>query len=697
MPESPHRHGLPRSSPKREHKNVKGSVSLKRRKLTCEALRLQKERLPIFEGRHEIIRLLRENKAIVLMGETGSGKTTQVPQYLHEAGFTKKGCIAITQPRRVAAITLATRVSEEVGSALGTIVGYTVRFEDMSSKGTKIKYLTDGMLLREGMVDPMLRQYSVIVIDEAHERSLHTDVLFAITKDLLRKRNDIRVIVMSATLDAAQFSEYFDGAVIARVSGRQFPVRILHTLEPEPDWLDAAINVILQIHSTSPKGDILVFLTGQEEIDSVCRLLLERWGQLKLILRRGEPNPYISFSASHGTGSDTSARVHTELVVCPLYAALPPEEQMKAFESAPKDTRKVVLATNIAETSVTIDGIVYVVDSGLVKVRQYDARIGLEALVVEPISQSSARQRAGRAGRVCAGACYRLYTEKSYNEMQATAKPEILRVSLANVVLQLKGLGIEDPLTLDFINAPPRKALVRALQTLVRLGALDRKDGSLTSPIGTRMAQLPLVPTLSRTLLAAGDHGCGAEILSIVSLLSAENIFVTPRSKRTEAERARKTFADPCSDHITLLNVYQGFERARRSAEWCRTNFVNARAMKKVCDVRSQLHDHCVRLSLPLDSCGTNLDAVRRCLVVGNFLRTAFLQADGSYTTLSGRSNVRIHPSSVVLLQKPPCIIFNELVLTSKCYVRDVTSIEPQWLNELVPQEFSSSHAPIAL
>lgn len=394
--------------------------------------------LPVFEYRADFMRLLAEHQRIVLVGETGSGKTTQIPQWCVEYAKTlgKQKGVACTQPRRVAAMSVAQRVSEEMDVILGQEVGYSIRFEDCSSPKTLLKYMTDGMLLREAMSDPMLETYQVILLDEAHERTLATDILMGVLKEVIRQRPDLKLVIMSATLDAGKFQQYFDNAPLMNVPGRTHPVEIFYTPEPERDYLEAAIRTVIQIHMCEDiEGDVLLFLTGQEEIEEACKRIKREMDNL---------------------GPEAG-----ELKCIPLYSTLPPNLQQKIFEPAPPKKangaigRKVVVSTNIAETSLTIDGVVFVIDPGFAKQKVYNPRIRVESLLVSPISKASAQQRAGRAGRTRPGKCFRLYTEKAYkNEMQENTFPEILRSNLGTVVLQLKKLGIDDLVHFDFMDPP---------------------------------------------------------------------------------------------------------------------------------------------------------------------------------------------------------------------------------------------------
>ncbi|GAB2291838.1 hypothetical protein Dimus_026089 [Dionaea muscipula] len=522
----------------------------------------QRKSLPIYKLKKELIQAVHDNQVLVVIGETGSGKTTQVTQYLAEAGYTTRGKIGCTQPRRVAAMSVAKRVAEEFGCRLGEEVGYAIRFEDCTGPDTVIKYMTDGMLLREILIDESLSQYSVVMLDEAHERTIHTDVLFGLLKQLVRRRPDLRLIVTSATLDAEKFSGYFFNCNIFTIPGRTFPVEIMYTKQPETDYLDAALITVLQIHLTEPEGDVLLFLTGQEEIDFACHCLYDRMKAL------GKNVP--------------------ELIILPVYSALPSEMQSRIFEPAPPGKRKVVVATNIAEASLTIDGIFYVVDPGFAKQNVYNPKQGLESLIITPISQASAKQRAGRAGRTGPGKCYRLYTESAYkNEMSPTSIPEIQRINLGTTTLMMKAMGINDLLSFDFMDPPSPQALISAMDQLYSLGALD-EEGLLTK-LGRKMAEFPLEPPLSKMLLASVDLGCSDEILTIIAMIQTGNIFYRPREKQAQADQKKAKFFQPEGDHLTLLAVYEAWKAKSFSSPWCFENFVQSRSLRRAQDVRKQL------------------------------------------------------------------------------------------------------------
>lgn len=436
-----------------------------------------KKSLPVYPFKESLIESITKYQILIVEGETGSGKTTQIPQYLYEAGFTKdEKKIGCTQPRRVAAMSVAARVAQEMNVKLGNEVGYSIRFEDCTSDRTVVKYMTDGTLHREFLSEPDLASYSVMIIDEAHERTLHTDILFGLVKDITRFRPDLKLLISSATLDAEKFSKFFDDAPIFRIPGRRFPVDIYYTKAPEADYIDASVVSILQIHATQPLGDILVFLTGQEEIETCVEMLQERTKRIGKKLK--------------------------ELIILPVYANLPTDMQAKIFEPTPEGARKVILATNIAETSLTIDNIIYVIDPGFAKQNNFNSKTGMESLIVVPISKASANQRAGRAGRVAPGKCFRLYTAWAYKyELEDNTVPEIQRINLGNAVLTLKALGINDLIHFDFLDPPPHETLVLALEQLYALGALNH-HGELTKA-GRRMAEFPTDPMLAKMLLAS--------------------------------------------------------------------------------------------------------------------------------------------------------------------------------------------------
>mmetsp|Transcript_3416 Transcript_3416/g.4807 ORF Transcript_3416/g.4807 Transcript_3416/m.4807 type:complete len:716 (+) Transcript_3416:230-2377(+) len=641
---------------------------------------LEKRRtLPVYQFLDDLKAKVNACQVVVVEGETGSGKTTQIPQFLVEMGFARENqfMVACTQPRRVAAMSIAQRVADEMDVTLGQHVGYTIRFEDQTSQSTILKFMTDGMLLREAMNDPFLERYKCIVLDEAHERTLSTDVLMGLMKELLNNRPDLKLVVMSATLDAEKFQAYFNNAPLLRVPGRVFPVEVFYVPEPERDYVEAAIRTVVQIHRCEEPGDILLFLTGEAEIEDACRKI-----------------------RAEASGMDAD---EPELVVYPLYSTLPPNMQQQIFNKAPGPRfaggppgRKVVVSTNIAETSLTIDGVVYVVDPGFSKQKVYNPRIRVESLLVTPISKASAQQRSGRAGRTRPGKCFRLYTEKSFTqELQEQTYPEILRSQMSNVVLTLLKLGVDDLVHFDFMDPPAPETLMRALELLNYLGALD-DDGNLTE-LGNRMSEIPLDPQLAKMLLASPEYHCSNEILTIVAMMSVPQVFLRPKEQAKAADEAKGQFAHIDGDHLTLLNCYHAYKQAGDSKDWCYNNYINHRSMASADNVRNQLQRIMQRLDLTLVS--TSFESknyytnIRKCLVAGMFMQVAHLERTGHYLTVKDNQVVSIHPSSV-LDTKPAWVLYEDFVLTSKNYIRTCSAIRGEWLVEIAPHYYDMSNFP---
>ncbi|KAL1625005.1 hypothetical protein SLS54_003732 [Diplodia seriata] len=665
--------GLPGEKMSKEQQRLAAQISVAEAK--AKSIEETRKSLPIYAWKEGLMEAIANYQCVVVVAETGSGKTTQIPQFLHEAGYTSreengksKKMVACTQPRRVAAMSVAARVAEEAGVKLGKEVGYSIRFEDNTDpKNTIMKFMTDGMLLRELLTDPTLESYSAIILDEAHERTLATDILFGLLKDIARIRPDLKLIISSATVDAQKFSEYFDNAPIFNVPGRRFPVSIYYTPQPEANYLAAAITTVFQIHLSQPRGDILVFLTGQDEIETMAEDLAE---------------------TSRKLGSSAP-----ELIICPIYANLPQEEQAKIFEPTPPGkARKVVLATNIAETSLTIDGIVYVIDPGYVKENVYNPRTGVESLVVTPCSRASANQRAGRAGRVGPGFCFRLFTRWGFrNDMEANTTPEIQRTNLSSTVLLLKSLGINDLVGFDFMDAPPADTLIRSLELLYALGALNDK-GELTKR-GRQMAEFPTDPMVSAAILKADQLQCVEEVLSIVSMLGeSAALFFRPKQQKIHADSARARFTiKEGGDHLTLLNIWNQWVDSDFSYVWAKENFLQQKSLSRARDVRDQLSRLCDRVEVNITSCGANdLHPIMKSLVAGFFPNAARLQRGGdSYRTVKNGMTTYVHPSSVLNKTGDSphrFVMYYELVLTSKEYMRNVMPIPtPAWLNEVAP------------
>ncbi|KAL2356146.1 P-loop containing nucleoside triphosphate hydrolase protein [Cryomyces antarcticus] len=703
-----------------------------------KALLSARKALPIWPHASEIRESLRGVRDVMLLvGETGSGKSTQVPQFLMNETWCQ-GCIAITQPRRVAAISLARRVAEEMGTPLGSSspaskVGYSVRFDTSTSPSTRIKFLTEGMLLQEMLRDPWLRQYSAVIVDEVHERSVNVDLVLGFLRGIVtgdkkgRRGAPLKVAVMSATADIEGLFNFFDEGYAAAgkiksqiftpgpradgeddsesswsglsspeetkgktkgsgdqtvhikstfistcyIEGRQFPVQIMYLPEPLQDFVETALRTIFQIHYKEPMpGDLLVFLTGQDTVEALEKLV----------------NEY----------AQTMGPEVPKILTLPLFAALPQSAQQRVFQRAPPKTRKVILATNIAETSVTVPGVRIVVDSGKAKIKQFRNRLGLDSLLVKPISKSAAIQRKGRAGREAAGQCYRLYTEQDYIKLETDTVPEILRCDLSAAVLTMKARGVDDVVGFPFLTKPGREGLEKALLQLLQLGALN-EDGKI-SETGRRISRLPLTPALGRVIVAAADEeiGCLSEVIDIISCLSVVNIFLNLNTEDTkeQAEAARQELYRRQGDHLTLLATVQAYaaERSDRRA-WAEKYFVSHRAMQNVMDVRKQLRAQCQQQKLlpataSFDDHNTTTSEARTIKILKCFLRgfasnTARLMPDGSYKTLVGNQTVAIHPSSVLFGKKVEGIMYNEFVFTNHSYARNVSAVQMDWVGEV--------------
>ncbi|TWW68055.1 pre-mRNA-splicing factor ATP-dependent RNA helicase PRP16 [Takifugu flavidus] len=627
----------------------------------------QRQYLPIFAVRQQLLNIIRDNNIVIVVGETGSGKTTQLTQYLHEDGYTSYGMVGCTQPRRVAAMSVAKRVSEEIGSNLGDEVGYAIRFEDCTSEKTLIKYMTDGILLRESLRESDLDHYSAVIMDEAHERSLNTDVLFGLLREVVSRRTDLKLIVTSATMDSDKFAAFFGNVPIFHIPGRTFPVDILFSKTPQEDYVEAAVKQALQIHLSGLMGDILIFMPGQEDIEVTSDQIVERLEEL-------ENAP--------------------ALAVLPIYSQLPSDLQAKIFQKAPDGVRKCIVATNIAETSLTVDGIMFVVDSGYCKLKVFNPRIGMDALQVFPISQANANQRSGRAGRTGPGQCYRLYTQSAYkNEMLTTTIPEIQRTNLANVVLLLKSLGVQDLLLFHFMDPPPEDNMLNSMYQLWILGALDNTGG--LTPTGRLMVEFPLDPALSKMLIVSCDMCCSADILIIVSMLSVPAIFYRPKGREEESDQVREKFSVPESDHLTYLNVYMQWKNNNYSSIWCNDHFIHTKAMRKVREVRSQLKDIMVQQKMNLVSCGSDWDIIRKCICAAYFHQAAKLKGIGEYVNVRTGMPCHLHPTSSLfgMGYTPDYIIYHELVMTTKEYMQCVTAVDGEWLAELGPMFYSVKQA----
>jgi len=641
----------------RNQKTVAASEFAKTR-----TLEQQRRSLPVYKVRQDLLDLVREHQVLICVGETGSGKTTQLTQYLHEGGYTVNGLIGCTQPRRVAAVSVAKRVAEEMGSELGKKCGYAIRFEDCTSDETIVKYMTDGVLLRESLIEPDLDKYCAVIMDEAHERSLNTDVLFGVLRQVVARRHDFKLIVTSATMDSDKFANFFGGVPVFTIPGRTFPVETFYARTTAEDFVDAAVQQALTIHVQQGKGDVLIFMTGQEDIEATCYLLADRASQI------GENCP--------------------PLTILPIYSQLPSDLQAKIFEVSEK--RKIIVATNIAETSLTVDGIKFVIDSGYCKLKLYNPKMGMDSLQVTPISQANANQRRGRAGRTEPGMCWRLYTENAFfSEMLQMTIPEIQRTNLSNVVLLLKSMGVKNLLDFGFMDPPPQDTILNSMFQLWMLGALDNL-GDIT-PLGNKMAQFPLDPPLSKMLIVAQELGCSSEIMSVVSMLSVPSIFFRPKDRAEESDAAREKFFTPESDHLTFLNVYEQWVANNYNAKWCTEHFLHQKTLKKVREVRGQIDEIMQQQKVPVVSCGRDWDVVREAICAGYFHNAAKLRGIGEYVNLRTKMPAYLHPTSALygLGYTPDYVVYHEVMYTTKQYMSTVTTVDPYWLAKLGPMFFS--------
>ncbi|KAJ0436087.1 putative RNA helicase [Helianthus annuus] len=647
------------------------------------ALRIRMANLPILQFEDKILETVNQNPVVVIIGETGSGKSTQLSQILHRSGYTKSGAIAVTQPRRVAAVSVSRRVAQELDVRLGDEVGYAIRFEDRTSERTCIKYLTDGVLLRESLSDPELKQYSVIILDEAHERSLNTDILMGLMKRLIRLRaSNLKVLITSATLDGEKVSKFFSDCPILNVPGKLYPVEISYSSEQPKSYIESSLRKAIDIHVNEPEGDILIFMTGQDDIEKLVSKLEEKIQSLEV-------------------GSCMDA------LVLPLHGSLPPEMQVRVFSPPPPNCRRFIVATNIAETSLTVDGVVYVIDSGYVKQRQYNPSTGMYSLDVVQISRVQANQRAGRAGRTRPGKCYRLYPLAVYHDnlLDATV-PEIQRSSLAGSVLYLKSLDLPDIdiLKFDFLDSPSLESLQDALKQLFLIDAID-ENGTITR-IGKTMSELPLEPSLARTLIEANEYDCLTQALTVAAMLSVEGTLLPGRSKSSKStEKKRKhppselPDGSGWGDHIQLLQIYELWDQTDYSIDWCKDNNLQVRGMLFAKDVRKQLSQIMQKIakgSLDVRRKERRRDRehdyknLRKSLCVGyaSQLAERSIRHNG-YKTLGFKSQlVQVHPSSVLREDEegmlPNYVVYHELISTSRAFMRNVCEVEMQWVTPIL-------------
>ncbi|XP_071304092.1 probable ATP-dependent RNA helicase DHX40 isoform X3 [Agelaius tricolor] len=618
--------------------------------------------LPIRRSRRELVEAVRERPFLIVTGETGSGKSTQLPRYLYEAGLARHGAIGVTQPRRVATVSVAQRVAEEMGCALGALVGYQVRFDDCTCEDTAIRYMTDGCLLRQILADPLLSKYSIIILDEAHERSLSTDILFGLLKKLFLqekpagRRTDMKVVVMSATLQVEKLSEFFGHCPVLHIPGRSYPVKEIfcNLLSPRDvgssAYVTEAVKVALDVHLNEPEGDILVFLTGQNEIERACDLLFKR-------------------AESIDYRYEVHDRAVEGLLILPLYGSMSTDQQKRIFLPAPRGIRKCVVSTNIAATSLTIEGV-----------------------------RSEAKQRAGRAGRTSAGKSFGVYSREFWEQcMPQHTVPEIRRSSLTSVILTLKCLSVHDVIRFPYLDPPEERHILEALKELYQCNAIDRR-GHVTR-LGEFLVQFPLPPSLSCAVIKAASLGCEDLLLPIAAMLSVENVFIRPGDpqKQKEAELQHQELASQvggCNDFATLLNIFEQCKASKSPSAWCQKYWIHWRAVKSAFSVERQLREITTKLKqlpdFPTETFeGSRTEILRRCLCAGYFVNVARRSAARTFCTMDGHGSiVYIHPSSALYNQETllEWIIFHDVAVTSKIYVRTVCPVRYEWLRELLPR-----------
>jgi len=626
------------------------------------------EGLPIAARRGEIRRAIQEHQVVVVCGETGSGKSTQLPLICLDAGLGARGMIGHTQPRRIAARTIAQRLGEELGVGLGRAVGYKVRFDDATDPGTVIKVVTDGVLLAEMQHDRRLSRYEAIIIDEAHERSLNIDFLLGYLRRLVPRRPELRIVITSATIDPGRFSKHFGGAPVIEVSGRVFPVEVRYRPAPEEasseaDPAQGLIDAVEELALGGP-GDILVFLPGEREIHEAERALRE--------------------------GSAAARRAE----ILPLYARLAAKDQLRAFQA--HDRRRIILATNIAETSITVPGVHSVVDSGLARVSRFGSRSRVQGLEIEPISRASADQRAGRCGRVADGVCIRLYSEEDFAQRPAFTDPEILRSNLAGVVLRMKALRLGDPAKFPFIDRPSPRRIRDGIDTLVELGALDGA-GELTQ-IGRRLAAMPIDPRLGRMILASVDEGCLREVLVLAAALATRDPRERPMEARERADAAHAQFVDHASDFLTLLNIWKAYRAqqaelsGRRLRRWCAERFLSSRGLREWEDLHEQLRRMARQQLHRGNHDAASPEAVHRALLSGLLSNVGVRGEKHEYQGANGMEFF-IHPGSVLFERKPRWVVAAEMVRTTRVYARIVAPVHAEWIETLGAHLLERTHS----
>ena len=613
-------------------------------------LRHRPEELPVYQERKRILDVLEKNQIVVVESPTGSGKTTQLPLILHEAGYSGTGIIGVTQPRRIATLSVCDYICEQIGASVGGFAGYKMRFEDKTSAETRIKIMTDGILLQELKADPYMSRYSVIMIDEAHERSLNIDFILGLLKKLLETRKDLKVIISSATINTGVFSEYFNNCPVIHIETETYQVDI-HYAPPvlqhsEESMLDKIVE-ITEAHARNKKGDVLIFLQGEKVIKDCVRML-----------------------------SDCGMR--KKLFILPLYGRLSREEQERVFIETPKDKIKVVVATNIAETSVTIDGITAVIDSGYAKINFYSPRNYTSSLVEKPVSKASCNQRKGRAGRTQAGDCYRLYTKEDFSARDLFTTEEIYRTDLSEVVLRMAELGIADFSSFEFISSPGRDGLVAAVETLRMFGAID--DENTLTDTGEMMAAFPMLPRHSRMIVEAVKRYPDVleETITAASFLTAHSPYILPQGEEMAARNAHHAFRDADGDFVSYLKLYDAYMDADNKEDFCKKYYLDERIMGEIANIKMQLEDIVREMGIPVSGGGRVPDYL--CAVSAGLMQFVCCRSGrGIYRSLTAEQ-ISIHPGSVMFRETPKYIVAGEVVRTSRMFARSVSPLRREWL-----------------
>jgi ATP-dependent helicase HrpA len=617
-----------------------------------------RKELPVYKQKDKILEGLRENQVIIVESPTGSGKTTQIPLILHEAGFTAYGKVAVTQPRRIAAMSVASYIASELDSQVPGIVGYTMRFHDETVPETKIKIMTDGILLQEIKHDEMLSQYSVLMVDEAHERSLNIDFILGLLKRILRERPEFKVIVSSATINSSVFSEYFDGAPVIHIETPMYHVetRYRPPVDSEDSSSEARMDQIFKIvldETRFQSGDILIFLQGEFPIkECMARLSIGR------ILEKFE--------------------------ILPLYGRLSKEEQEQVFLPTESGKRKIVISTNIAETSVTIDGITTVIDSGLAKINYYNPRTYTSSLIESAVSKASCNQRLGRAGRTRPGVCYRLYSEDDYAKRPMFTTEEIYRTDLTEVVMRMSEIGIRDFEAFDFISNPGREAIHSAVQALDLFEALN-SDRSL-SEIGRMMAVFPLMPRLSRMLVESMKYYPDVleEVLIACSFLSTNSPFLLPQGEEMEARKRHHSFRHEYGDFVSYLQLFDAFLAAEKKTAFCKRNYLDERVMLEIVNIKEQLAEIVENQFGMIISSGGDFSDYLKAIARGLIQFVCRASGRFDYASLTA-GRISIHPGSVMFRKTPEYFVAGEIVKTSRTFARSVSPLKREWLQDISP------------